>query len=495
MMERPILYLDAHRMTAFAWSPTGIVRQAEFDATPEGLAAFAAFLAPRTAIPCPLLCNLAEESHQVETIPYLRGKDRQTLLTRKTGQAFFGTAFTSIRSLGYEKDRRRNEKVLLSALTAPAQLQPWLNAIASAGVPLSGVFTVSQLACRLLRALVKPPPRCLLFTVQDQAIRESFLVDGTSVFSRLAPLYDMSPAGIAAAVAAEGQKLHQYLAGQRHLGRNDALAAYVVAPEEALPAIGEACAARTPLDYRLLSLAEAARRVGLKSSPEDAQGSALFAFLLGRTPPREQFAPEEARHDFAIHGLKRALLGAGAVALVAGLLLASKQFAEAYGDRSEAGEFTLREEEQRQRYQSIAATFPQLGIDNDVLRKAADRYLELRSQPAGPAELLETLSQALDANPAIELDTVEWRLSDTRNGDSALVRGVVARGAGVDPRAVLAIFESFVAALRLDPEVQVVVRQQPFDIDSSSSLKGGTREEAAAPPPGFQILISRRKTS
>ena len=41
---------------------------------------------------------------------------------------------------------------------------------------------MSQLGGTLLRALVKPPARCLLITLQDQGIRESYLVDGIRYF-------------------------------------------------------------------------------------------------------------------------------------------------------------------------------------------------------------------------------------------------------------------------------------------------------------------------
>ncbi|MBK7899187.1 MAG: hypothetical protein KA603_08170 [Azonexus sp.] len=502
MSGRCILTLNAQRLAVYAWNPGRLTAAGEFPPTPEGLSAFATFLATLGSQPCMLLCNLAEESHLMETIPYLRGSDRRTLLARKCTQAFYGTPFTTVRSLGHEKERRRNEKVLLSALTAPAQLTPWVSAITAAHVPLAGLYTVSQLGDALVRTLCRPPPRSLLLTVHDQALRESYLVDGKTVFSRMAPLYDASPEGLASTIAAEGQKLHQYLAAQRHFGRNDALPVFVIAPDDALPALEAAATASPLLHPRLIGIDEASRALGLHGRPAGARCGPLFAYLLGKGTPAEQYAPDEARHDYAIHRIKQGLIGAGAVALIAALLFSGKQLAETYADREEVAELQARSLEQRQRYAQITATFPQLGIDNDALRAAVDRYRGLEGQAAGPGALIGALARALDASPAIEVEAIDWRLGEAEKGsapaapgstagETALIRGSVTLGRESEPRQVVAVFTAFVEQLRLDPELKVTVRQQPFDVDPSQSLRGGTREEESAPPRSFALLVSR----
>ena len=93
-------------------------------------------------------------------------------------------------SLGYEKTQRKNERVLLSALTNPAHFAPWLQAIDNAEARLAGIYTVAQLGGQLLKKIGQSAGRCLLLTLQDQSIRESYLVNGHAHFSRMAPLTD-----------------------------------------------------------------------------------------------------------------------------------------------------------------------------------------------------------------------------------------------------------------------------------------------------------------
>jgi hypothetical protein len=117
-------------------------------------------------------------------IPFLRGADRQALITRKIGQHFLGTSLAAAISLGYEKTQRKNEKLLLSALTNPAHFAPWLQRHRTPPKsPLAGIYTVAQLGGQLLKKLGQNPAgRCLLLTLQDQSIRESYLVGGHDPF-------------------------------------------------------------------------------------------------------------------------------------------------------------------------------------------------------------------------------------------------------------------------------------------------------------------------
>ena len=53
--------------------------------------------------------------------------------------------------------------------------------------------------------------RCILLTLQDQTIRETFYERGRLHFSRLSPLANTSIGGIAQGFATEAIKLQQYL--------------------------------------------------------------------------------------------------------------------------------------------------------------------------------------------------------------------------------------------------------------------------------------------
>jgi hypothetical protein len=75
------------------------------------------------------------------------------------------------------------------------------------------------------------------------------------------------------------------------------------------------------------------------------------------------------------------------------------------------------------------------------------------------------------------------------------LRGSIRLGPTATARQTLATFEHFVEMLRVDRDSDVSVQQQPFDIESGRSLRGGDMETESAPPRQFTVQIVRRVAS
>lgn len=498
-MSSRLLYLNAHRLSAFAWQRGRLLAEGVFTSDDEGLRQFAEYVTSHNGSDFSLLANVAEEGHVQELIPFLRGQDRQALITRKIGQHFLGTSLAAAISLGYEKTQRKNERVLLSALTNPAHFAPWLQAIDNAEARLAGIYTVAQLGGQLLKKIGQSAGRCLLLTLQDQSIRESYLVNGHAHFSRMAPLTDSSIAGIARSFAAEAAKLHQYLIGQRLIGRDDVLPVYIVAHPLSVPAIDNACPEHGQLDFRIIDSHVAAERLKLQTLPEDNRSDLLFLHLLASAPPGQQFAGEAHRHHYRLAQIRHGLIAAGLVALLGGALFAAKNTFDAHALREDAGRLKAETADLNRRYQEISTSFPQLGVDNDTLRRQTGRYGELLRQQRQPGPAYARVSQVLDRMPAIVLEGIEWKngslLPSTvalggDGGEITTVRASV-RLERADTRQVLAAFEQFVDALKAEPGVTVKVLQRPFDVESGTALRGGDGIDEAVQPRPFAVEIVR----
>ena len=501
-MSSRLLYLNTHHLSAFAWQSGRLQLEGVFAGDDEGLGQFAAYLANHRGSQFSLIANVAEESHVQELIPFLRGNDRQALIARRIGQHFQGTSLAAVTSLGYEKTQRKNERVLLSALTNPAHFAPWLQAIAQAEAPLAGIYTVAQLGGLLLKKIGQPAARCLLLTLQDQSIRESYLVDGQTHFSRMAPLTDSSIAGIARSFAAEAGKLHQYLIGQRLIGRDDTLPVLIVAHPLSIPAVENACPEPGQLAFTIIDSHAAAALLKLHTLPEDNRSELLFLHLLATAPPGQQFAGEAPRHHYRLAQIRHGLIAAGLVALLGGALFAAKNVVDAHTLREEASRLKAEEADLAHRYQEISATFPQLGVDNDSLRRLTGRYGELLRLQRQPGPAYAQVSRVLDRMPAIVLEGIDWKNGQNLpstvvfaadSPESTTVRASV-RLERADTRQILAVFEQFVEALKAEPGVTVKVLQRPFDVESGSALRGGDGIDEVAQPRPFAIEITRSGT-
>lgn len=495
MTARRLLYLNTHRLTAYLWQGGRLHAEASFANDDEGHAGFSDYLSIHRGSEFSLLANIAEEGHVLETIPFLQGADRQALITRKIGQHFVGAPLAAAFSLGYEKTRRKNEKLLLSALTNPAHFDPWLRRLDEAAAALAGIYTVAQLGGGLLYRLGLKERRCILLSLQDHSIRESYLVDGQTLFSRMTPISDSSIAGIASSFTAEAAKLQQYLIGQRLIGRDEALPVFIIAHPGAVPAIENACPDHGRLNFAVIDSHQAAGKLGLKSLPEDNRCDLLYLQTLATRRPRQQFAAPAHRHHYRLAQLRRGIIACGLVVLLGGLLFAARQSYQAWSLRDETARLLASQQEFDSRYREVASSFPQTGIDKDALRQLTDRHAELSRQQRLPDHSLQRLSRALDQVPAITLSNLEWQNGD-KPADNALppetliVRGTIDAQADASIRQVLGVFETFTDLLRIDPENRVRVLQPPYDMESERPLRGGDEggEKRQARPFALEII-------
>lgn len=509
MKTRRLLYLCAQQLTAYRWQRGALTSEGVFAGSVEGQRLFSDYLAQHRRGAVAILANVAEEGFQIETIPFLRGADRQAIIERKLGQLFFNTTLTTALSLGYEKDLRKDERVLLAALTDPAVFAPWLGAIANARVALAGIYSLPLLAPSLLRKLGIGSDRCLLLTVQDDSLRQSYFEKGELLFSRLTPLPSDSIAGIARAFSSEAQKLQQYLVSQRLIARHQSITAYLLAHANAVEAIAQHCINSATIRYEIIDSADCASQTGWRGAPQDCHSEQLFINLLASAPPRSQFADDRLRHDHHLRQIRSALCGGSAAALAGCLLLAATQLFEARTIRQQSAALASEATAAGARYAEIVKTFPPIPTDHQTLRRVIDRYLALDRQSASPAGLYREISRALGDAPATELDEIDWQVggvadavsrsdaiaaaaSVASDSEAAIVRGTLRLGANAGARQMLTAFKVLVEALKANPRLQVTVLQQPFDVESAKSLKGDEITVEDDRPRSFALQVSRK---
>jgi hypothetical protein len=495
-------------MAAWHWRRGALVREAAFPPTEAGFRQFAHYLAQNPKSTFSLLVNVADETFRIETIPYLRGADRQTVIRRRLAQTFFNTPFSAALSLGHEKNRRKDERLLLVNLANPAFFQPWLDGIQAMEATLSGIFSLPLIAPELFRILRFPPQPCLLLSIQDQSIRQSFLDRGELHFSRLSPLQQGGSAGLARAFSTESARLQQYLSSQRLIGRGQTITAHILAHPGDFGAIREHCADTPTIRFQLLDITECARRAGLASVPQDTRAETLFLHLLAVRPPAVQFAGEDLRHGFRILRIRSALRYAGLAALAAGLALAGKYEYDARRIAQNAAALQAEAAQARRHYGEVVETFPQLPIDNETLNRVIDRYLAEERRGTTPSAFYREISRALETEPAVEIDRLDWEAGGfagedgnapalPENSESIVVRGRLRLGAQASARQVLAAFDRFVDALRAGG-LRVEILRQPLDLASGSSLKSGDAEQEAREaqekekPRDFGLRVLRR---
>ncbi|HJW04100.1 MAG TPA: hypothetical protein VJ548_12530 [Azospira sp.] len=509
MAKRTLLYLNALQLSAYGWQAGKLLAEGDFPNTAAGRNAFRLYLESRRQHLFYLLTNVAEEGFQHDAIPFLRGQDRTTVIARKLTQHFHTTPLTVAMSMGYEQTRRKNECLFLAALTDPRPILPWTNMLQETGACLVGVYSLALLSRALLRQLhrSKEQEPCLLLTLQDQSLRQSLFENDELSFSRLTPLHDFSSAGIAQAISSEAARLHQYLENQRHTPWHHRLKVYALVHSQVRPAVAAACQPTPALDFDIIANDEVGSRIGRDICLQDSRSEILWLHLLATSPPRQQFAAPALRRDYRIWQLKTGLSRGAVGFFLVCLLFAGQRFYLGQSLTQEAAAIQAEADGIRQSYDELAQTLPRLPVDHEQLHQIISRYERLKKETGDPEYLLRRLSQALEAAPQIEVESLAWQQGGApaslpipgkipahgvNQSESALLRGSIATPPDTKPRQVQDIFERFTKQLQAVPDIQIKVQQQPFDAEAGKSLKGSGEQALAAGPRPFSLQISRK---
>ncbi len=511
--KKRLLYLTASRLTAHSLARGVLSVDAAFERNDAGLAAFSAYLA-RSRNLYYLIVDVVEEDYHQDTIPYLGRKDRQLVLARKLAQRYRDTSLALSMSLGHEQSERRNEKVLYAAFSNTQQFQPWLAALEQNECRLAGVYSTALLAPVLIKGAGLKLARCLLVSVQQTGLRQSYVEDGKIRFSRVGRLNLQDEAGVAASCAGESARLQQYLVTMRLLPTaTTPIDVVVLAAAQYHAALAQACRNSEVLRFHLVNAEDRCRASGLKSFPPEAPCEALFLQALAAAPS-EQFAQERHRHHYHLWQLGRGLYAAGAAVLAAGLLFAGVRMLDVYGLRGQIQSDQARYQTLSAEYARVTSTFPPTPTSTENLKATIKQYRVLQAQTATPAYLFDEISKALAGFPQVEIERIQWRVGKALAGATApsaapkaakaapgadadyALAGVSARVVGArraDLRAITEMATQFLATLKKNPQLEIMGVHMPFAITAQDTLAGDIgSERATAEDAAFSFTVGRK---
>jgi hypothetical protein len=516
MPAKRLIYATASRATAYVWSRGHLSMDASFPAGEDRTAAFTNYV---NAVPNSLfyvLADVVEEDFHQESVPFVRGKDRRALLDRKLAQRYRDTSLSTAISLGVDRGQRTEERIVFSSFTNTQQLHPWLMVLRDADVPVVGVYSAALIAPQLTAQLGFKKVPALVVALSQAGLRQSYVERGQIRFSRLGPLEPAevaSPERTAEAFERETTRVHQYLTAMRVLPREGGtLDAVLIAPPGQADAVRNAAPNIGQLRLQVLDLDEVRRRVGLRSAPAGAGAEALYLHLLAAHAPKYQYAKENLRVGYRVHQWRVGLVAGGATLLAGCLLYAGTQVWETLELRDAIAQDRQQTGVAQQAYSRVTARFPAMPTSTDNLRVAMEQYRLLVAQTRYPQGLLAEISQVLNGSPRIEIERLKWEYDGkvpevAKEGGAAVparpgekppryeIAEITARVQSTrasDYRGIQLLVNQFVEDLRKRPDVEVLARKLPFELNSGTQLSGDIGTERASTVPEFTVTVARR---
>lgn len=509
---RRALLLSAQKAALYQWRKGDLGSSFLFDANAQGREYFARYLRESPNHPLHILVDVFEEEFRVDTVPHVFGGDRDAIIGRKKSRLFRDTPYFQYSVQGREAEGRRDDKVLMSAITNPAVLDPWLQLLDDNKVPVAGIISVPLLSAALLRLLPDAADNVLLISLQSiSGLRQTFIQKGQFRISRLVqmPRYGTEPYG--PHIRDEVEKIRRYLNSLRLASPEDPIDIYFLFTGELLEEVRVAYRDSSLIRYHAVDLNELLQRSGSARRVAAPFSDQLLVHQLLRQRPANAYASPKHGRYAGMRSLRHGLVAASCVLLTSGMAWGGLDFMAAMDFKQRSDAAIRKTQFYSARYEMARERLPKTPVESGDIQLAVELVDTLQRNKTSPREMLQLLGARLQQHPQVQLDAVEWGAStnpdaelEGTGGDNpvenpapqaglepaaqqpayrfyqiALVKGRLAPFDG-DFRKAIATIGALADALRAAPGVHnVQVISLPLDISSSANLQGSAESRQA----------------
>lgn len=540
MKPQHVIYLSGTGVVLYTWDRRHYTPVSGYELPDGDPAPLVACLRQTPAAVVAIVVDILEEEHNRDTLPRLGRRDQEAMLARKLARVFPRTAYRTAAVQGRLADDPQTSRILLSGLSKADHLRTLQGLLADARLPVAVVCSPALLSRPLLDRLRPANAADATLVVSRQregSLRLSFFRGRDLMGSRVMRRSLAAPPGDFARLARQLEESVRYF--------DAAFAPSAANPIDVLllcePGVNPARARAEGMGHEGFRLhvpdpADAARRLGLRNGLEEGNADLLFVELLRRHKPDGNFAPPEERRYFRLYQL-RTFGKAACLALAAGALVGSAlNFVGILGVAHETDAVRASIGDITSQLEASLAGDGHSGADPLEMQRIGTAWQLLRQHAVEPGEILGLVSTAVEANPQVQIEGIEWSpvqarapgtdesgsgeeqaaaapdesadvpppdelLADDGMQDESTtggqrvrltIRGRVEPFDGDYPLAFRGV-RTFMASLGADPRViSVKARREPLDVSPRSTLTGELTPDLKTDKAAFTINVLLR---
>lgn len=415
MMKR-LFYFTGYRLSVMHWKGKQLQGHSSFEPTEVGLEMFRSYLAQTEKIPSKFLVDVIEEDFRNETIPHVGSKDRNSVVNRLVDRFYRSSReYSYSEVIGREKDGRKDDVVLIGAITNPQLIQPWLTIIDECEVPLSGIWTLPLISRALLKTIKATSGIVLLVSQQvNSNVRQSLFRDGRLISSRQSiinqDINDIS--GIGELALPEVNRTIEFFRTQNLIGESESINLHVLGSEQQLISLSGSFKDDEKQKVSIHSISDVLDKLGLKDV--DAKFSdGVFSWLcVQQNLVASHYGEPGSFRRYQNKLAATALYAASLLALVISVLLTEANISDAI--EYEKSIILLNQEERnyKELYTKKFEDFEEVFQNAGVMTSAVDLAAQIkRNSLTSPLDFLITLSDIFSKESLsnIQIDKIEWK--------------------------------------------------------------------------------------
>jgi hypothetical protein len=410
-VAKHFLYLTNDKIIALIWKSAAIVEREVFTSLDADTPEFDYWLRRHQRMPAWLITDLIEEDFRIDTLPHVRGSDRDAVIERKLQQLYRASPYRHAIVQGREDEGRRDDRVLFHAVTNAELIHPIVNALSRAEIPLQGISSSAVLSVSLPEAMDFFFPHTLLVTIVPEfGLRQTYFRDKQIKFSRLTPITYDEVQSVGELIAAEASRTWQYLDSLRYFaGSEGSLEVCLMVHAKDRDTVADAMRAYPLFKYRFLDIGDVAAKIKLRPAPMSSHAEEVLVHLFAQRNVENHFAARETMRFAKYRRIQMGMYAATAAILAVGVGVTAFNLSQAAKISSETDRRDLQLRGSQSEYQKIA-TLIQGQITATASMRDTSLFYRAHANPetANPVPALRELAQAWAEFPKLRLDQLAW---------------------------------------------------------------------------------------
>jgi hypothetical protein len=277
-----LFYFTGYRLRVLHWKGRKLIGSSSFEPSESGLNQFRHYLLQTENISSKFLVDVIEEDFRKERIPHVGSKDRNSVIDRLIDRYYRSSQnFCYSEIIGREKAGRKDDVVLLGAMTNLQLILPWIAILDECEVPLSGIWTLPLISRKLLKTIKASTGVVLLVSQQvNSNVRQTLFRDGKLMSSRQSiinqGISDIS--GIGKLAAPEVNRTIEFLRAQNLITANEVINLHILGSDEQLLSLHKSFKTDEEQTVTIHPIAEIQQKLGL-TGVGDKFSDGIFAWL------------------------------------------------------------------------------------------------------------------------------------------------------------------------------------------------------------------------
>jgi hypothetical protein len=424
-----IFYFSGHRMTVFHWNRKTLAGACSFEPNVEGYEKFRQYLESSEKISTSMLLDVIEEDFRKDVIPHVHGKDREAVISRLLDRHYRSSMqYTYSEIQGRQKHGRKDDEVLLSAITNHELVRSWIRIVEACEVPLSGILSLPLISKSVLPLIGARKGHVLLVSQQvNSNLRQTFFKDGKVVSSRQSVINqdagNISKIGLHA--RPEIERTITFIRNQYQLGDTDVIDVHILGSDSQIDSLESTFISDHSNNYHVHRLHDIQHKLGIKGLP-DRFADGLFSWIaLNRSGIKSHYGRKEEFVRFYYTLASKALYACSVIVILVSLIMIESNISDGISYKESSSLLQERTNEFRRVYSEKYQAYEEMFSNARLMDAAVGMVDQIeKNSQVTPLDFMLALSKLISKPEIgrIYIDKIEWtsrQLDKNRTGNPA----------------------------------------------------------------------------